>query len=648
MKSDVVRAVRATPGRRRNSCLLSVAMTMLCGAAATAQESRPAGYTVAPDARGVWAFAAPDGSRFFSLGVNNVSPSAWNPRPETRYYDAVERQFGGDAAAWSAATRALLVDHGFNTVGAWSRKEAPAGNGLHRTIVLYVVGHGPDRCFEALAPDYEERVRKNMQIVLDEYPDRTGLMGVFLDNEMPWWGRSAYEPSRNYTLLERALDLDASSPAREAAVRFLRSRYADSAALAAAWQIEERSWEKLNSETLRLSVNGRAAEDRAAFTRLVAERFFSVASRVVREALPGVLVLGVRHGGDAPDAVLEAEGRYCDVISLNDYNFSPQSALRQYTRFWLLTKRPLMITEFSWRARENSSGNPNTRGAGPVVATQADRARHYEEFLREIASIPIVVGAHWFEFADQSPQGRFDGEDSNYGIVDIDNRPYTTLLGTMKRVHGDVAKIRARTERTMPKELPALARPSFAPGQRPERAAALELLKDWVREPEIWHAPDASLAWTADSDGLSLKIDVGTSYGCGLSFYGPKSAALKDGPADATDLDGYSQVVIEYTAPRGLQLNFVLAEAGSGPPGKADYSSSAGDDGEAFISDAWYAPGKRAVQRIAIRDLERQRFWGNQRGGNQIETRAVLNLGLQFQGTPRNGVVTLHSLRFER
>ena len=27
-------------------------------------------------------------------------------------------------------------------------------------------------------------------------------------------------------------------------------------------------------------------------------------------------------------------------------------------------KKPLMVTEYSWRAAENSSGNPNTGGAG--------------------------------------------------------------------------------------------------------------------------------------------------------------------------------------------------------------------------------------------------------------------------------------------
>src|SRR4029079_6870822 len=38
-----------------------------------------------------------------------------------------------------------------------------------------------------------------------------------------------------------------------------------------------------------------------------------------------------------------------------------------------------------------------------------------------------VIGVHWFQYADEPRGGRDDGEDYNFGLVDIDDRPYELL-----------------------------------------------------------------------------------------------------------------------------------------------------------------------------------------------------------------------------
>ena len=76
-----------------------------------------------------------------------------------------------------------------------------------------------------------------------------------------------------------------------------------------------------------------------------------------------------------------------------------------------------MITEFSFKAMD--SGLPNTRGAGAPVETQEDRAYHFEQYVTEFMRLPYAVGFHWFEYADEPAEGRFDGENSNYGLVNI-------------------------------------------------------------------------------------------------------------------------------------------------------------------------------------------------------------------------------------
>ena len=83
------------------------------------------------------------------------------------------------------------------------------------------------------------------------------------------------------------------------------------------------------------------------------------------------------------------------------------------------TGKPCLIGEFSFRGAD--SGLPNTNGAGPVVATQG-RARRLLPALRHRgAAKPTLVGYHWFEHADQPAEGRFDGENSNFGTVTIND-----------------------------------------------------------------------------------------------------------------------------------------------------------------------------------------------------------------------------------
>lgn len=626
-----------------------VTSCLLCGLAVgqTPQTKAPATYRVEADARGVWWFVAPDGEHFVSLGIDNISPAPFNPRPNTQYYDAVSRQFNGNKGAWGSWVRRLLQEHGFNTLGAWSNAAAPAGDGIHRTIVLYAFGFAADRCLSGLRPGFEEFVRANIHTTLEQYSDRKALLGVFLDNEMQWAGRGPYDPSGQYSLLEVALDLPSADPARTAAIEFLKGRYADVAKFAAAWDVELTDWSTLDAATLQTGATRVAREDRQAFTKLAAQRLFTTAARVVRNEMPGVLLLGVRYAGDAPDGVISEDAKISDVISLNDYSGDAEASFAKYARFWLQSRKPLMITEFAWRSRENTSGNPNTRGAGAVVATQAERAQAYERFVRGLAEVPIIIGAHWFEFADQSPQGRFDGEDSNYGVVDIQNRPYETLLHAMERTNGAVPVLHAKTTRTMPTEITRGGQMTFTKLQRADRPATLDLLSDWRQPPEIWGAADAKLTWKLDGSALQLDYEAGNEYGTGINLNGVKSVT-PPGATIASDFAGFSALVIEYMAPRGVQLNLVLSEAGAAAPGQPSYDAKAGDDGEAFISPPFFGKGQKATKRIEFGDWMRQVYYGNQRGKNNIDMQAIRCIGIQVQGKPAKGTVRIEAMRLER
>jgi hypothetical protein len=605
-------------------------------------------YRVVRDDAGVWWFESPAGERFYSLGVCNVSPEPYKPKPGTKFYDPVPTQFGGNVRAWGEHVRTLLLSHGFNTLGAWSSVHIPTDERLHITPVLYVVQNEGTRCLAPLRKDFEAFVEANLTEAIGKLPAREHILGVFLDNEMPWYGRSGWDDIPTYTLLEQAIELPQGDERRAGTLAFLKSRHASIAAFNDAWLLEVKSWEALTLADLRLSTSPAATADRLAFTEMLAERFYEHTTKRVRERLPGLLILGTRIPGNAPDPVIKACGKYCDVMSVNEYRTEPRASVTTLTRFWLLGGKPIMHTEFSWRGKDNASGNPNSRGAGAVLPAQADRAAAYSSLVEDIATVPYVIASHWFEFADQSPQGRFDGEDSNYGIVNIDNKPYVELLSAMKATNARVHTLHATTTRQMPKVLPELVGVQYSPGQHPARPPTLSLLAEWTQPPELWGAPDASMRWKRDGDALVLDYSAGESYGCGINIFPPKHPPADRDTRFVGDLDGYAFIVLTAKAPRGVQLNFVLAEAGAASSSAPGFDRSAGDDGEGFISPPFMGTGKVETYRLPIDRLIKQKFFGNQSGANRVDMQALRNTGVQVSGSPNKGEVRIERLALER
>jgi regulation of enolase protein 1 (concanavalin A-like superfamily) len=149
----------------------------------------------------------------------------------------------------------------------------------------------------------------------------------------------------------------------------------------------------------------------------------------LRAADPNHLNFGCRFAYVPPAPVRAAASRHLDVISFNCYQNDPTPVVRQYAALG----RPLIIGEFTFRAAD--VGLPNTRGAGPKVPTQADRAAAFERYVRLALSDPAVVGYHWFQHSDQPKEGRFDGENSNYGVVNIQDEVYPELTRKMTEVN---------------------------------------------------------------------------------------------------------------------------------------------------------------------------------------------------------------------
>ena len=70
---------------------------------------------------------------------------------------------------------------------------------------------------------------------------------------------------------------------------------------------------------------------------------------------------------------------------------------------------------------------------------QTERGNGYRYYVEQAAAMDCLVGAHWFQWQDQSVTGRMDGENYNIGFVDPTNRAYPELVEAAKKLTKDTS-----------------------------------------------------------------------------------------------------------------------------------------------------------------------------------------------------------------
>lgn len=401
------------------------------------------GFFRTEQVNGVWWLVDPDGHLFVSKGVNHVSfhgdhcPAlGYSP-----YNRNVQAKYGSEEK-WAEATAQRLRNWGFNTIGAWS--SASLFKHMPYTVILNMGARAGADWLRGTFPDvFSPKFRQTLDdIAAKECAPRRKdslLLGYFTDNELRWgpdWR------STRHLLDDYLLSLPEDAPGKKALLEFFRKRYPTIEDFNKAWGLNLPNWDALAKlkelppapadalEKQRLS-------DRLDFLRIVAREYFRACYEAIRKYDPHHLILGVRFAGYALRPVVEAMGDFVDVVSFNWYGFEPP--VKMLEELHRTTGKPVMITEFSFKAMD--SGLPNTRGAGQPVPTQKDRADNFEKFVTSLMKLPYCVGYHWFQWSDQPAQGRFDGENSNYGLVKENDEPWELLTKRMTEVNRQVEQI---------------------------------------------------------------------------------------------------------------------------------------------------------------------------------------------------------------
>ncbi len=372
--------------------------------------------------RGVWWFIRPDGRKMISAGVDHVSfrgDGVWQGSGYP-YRAAVMARYGR-YAAWKQATERRLRAWGFNTIGAWSDRRMETPPGLPYTIVLDIAARAganwkKGRVADFYSPQFEQAARRLAARICRPHRNDPNLLGYFSDNELRWGA----DWRGKQTLLAMYLALPADAPGRQAAVAYLKREYFGRiAALDSAWGVHAAGFRRLRG----MGKTAAYRYDARQFLRQAAGRYFQICAKAIHAADPNHLYLGARIAWPWYPAVLAA-AKWADVVSVNIYARDPRPVAARAAR---LSGRPVMVTEFAFRARD--AVTPNLKGAGPRVANQRARGEAYAKYVERLESLPQAVGYHWFEWCDEPRQGRaLDGEDSNYGLVRIHDRRYRRFV----------------------------------------------------------------------------------------------------------------------------------------------------------------------------------------------------------------------------
>lgn len=406
----------------------------------------------------------PDGGRFLSKGVNNVRFDQDHIRntDQVPYAKACLDKYGS-RNAWRAAAADRLLGWHFNTIGCWS-DEVVAGAGATPLATTPITDLGASfwlhrrgqRFPDVFDDEFDSHIRQRAKDLCTPRRNAPQVLGTFLDNELYWspdW-RGSDE------LLHTFLNFPPHRAGRVTAITALQQHYREFSHFNAIWRTPARSWEALHllpsieapfvrtapgphfddDEARANSFNGRRAAfaaDCDAFAAVVADRYFELCVAAIKAADPNHLVIGSRFGALPHAGVVAAAGRHLDVISFNCYTFDPTPLIDGYAA----TGRPCMITEFAFRG--DDVGLPNSMGGGPRVPDQAARAASFRRYAIAALSRPNLVGYHWFEHADQPREGRFDGEDCNYGTVTIEDEVYPELTEAMSEVNAAAELIHA-------------------------------------------------------------------------------------------------------------------------------------------------------------------------------------------------------------
>ncbi|MBU2887725.1 beta-galactosidase [Gilvimarinus agarilyticus] len=413
---------------------------------------------------GAWWFVDPTGRLFWSHGVGVVHASTattgitdresyfeWLPpkdspfaefystaaRASHGYYSTIEeretynftasnlyQKYGDDwRDDFSRVTHARLRSWGMNTLGVASDRRLTTDGITPYTETVWVPGTRKiaaskgywGKFHDVFDPSFKRQLKKALSD-RQHTVDDPWLLGFFIENELSWGAEGS--------LAIATLKSPADQPAKIEFVKDLKNKYKSIDNLNRAWGTSHGAWNALLSSTSAPDQK-KAWDDLSKFYAKIVKTYFSTVHAELKSVAPNALYLGCRLAWANSDTVIRTAAQYADVISMNKYQYD-------VTNVGLPDgiDKPILIGEFHFGSLD--------RGAlhlGVVEAkSQSHRAELYTTYVNSALLNPYIVGTHWFQYAEQPPTGRGDGENYNVGIVDLADKPFPELVKSIREV----------------------------------------------------------------------------------------------------------------------------------------------------------------------------------------------------------------------
>ena len=601
------------------------ASAIACADFAAAPSTR---WSLATEHGASW-LVTPCGERFFSLGVNILDGGYPEREKDGKIYYSW-KAFDPTLTDWIAETRRRLFSWGFNSAGGWAL--SPKVLELPTIINLELGRLARFHWFDPFAPETETRMNALARELVAPYRRNPYRIGYFSDNEVGWWAGA---------LFIFYSSKPATSATKQRWIELLRRHYADDWSRFTADFLPPAgvgSWDQLlaTTQSTRMKPGGAGIHVVREWTAIVAEHYYTLAERAIRAADPDALFFGDRLPIYYDPAAVRAMAPHVDAIATNynvdsgdgwiaDYFFD---GLRR-----LSGGKPVLVSEWFFAARENRTGNRNN-GHLMTVGTQDERAAGAAAATTNFAAIPELVGAHWFMYYDHPKGGRPDGEDYDFGLVDINDRPYerlTSALALANRraltVHAAATARAPETASTFvlphatisvrdhslsdwPKPASLLPRLTASPGavefgeaylSWSERGLALATIGQDYFEPDLL-AYDGAFP-LVDAYRVELGVDVGAGPRRFTLFFIPPRTKIRDHPPMRAELcAGAAQIAITdgCTEVSGAEAVYFGADQ---PRITAEILIP-----WSALGDAAPVPGSQLRAEIAITSWDRERW----------------------------------------
>lgn len=267
-------------------------------------------------------------------------------------------------------------------------------------------------------PEFAAGLKEALQTRQKNTVDDPFCIGYFIDNELSWGKNDTF-------LAEGALRSPARQHAKTAMTEFYKKKYSDIAGLNKVWGTAYKSWEDFRASTAMPADPEKAKADLAEFNNVIVNTYFSVCKKMIEEYAPGKLYFGCRFN-DWNVKVLQTAANYVDGMSFNRYT-------AEVAHFKLPEGAdcPVIIGEWHFGTTVNGPAH----GGLQVAASQKDRARAFDRYVRSALWNPLIIGVHYFKYTDQAATGRpADDENIQCGFVDIADTPYWEMVKAARKV----------------------------------------------------------------------------------------------------------------------------------------------------------------------------------------------------------------------